>query len=196
MVLGKMLLCTVMLLCLAIQAYSQSDPNSPSMVYTDPAIKEMQQSIEGFKSVYQSTSDKPSASSSVSGDQTFKNGFPDYTAKANDFLNGVDASEYYALTVPEFINKTKIDTNWVVVDIRPTDVYTEGHIQNAINVPIGNLISMMGTIPASKRIAVYGTTNTEAAFGAMALTLFGNREAYVLLDGVQAWQQSGMPIVK
>ena len=185
MVLGKMLLCTTMLLCLVIQAYSQSDPSSPSIVYTDPAIKEMQQSLEGFENVYQSTSDKPQASSSVSGDQTFKNGFPDYMAKANDFLNGVDASNYYAVTVPEFINRTKIDANWVILDIRPVNVYAEGHIQNAINVPINNLISMMGsTIPAGKKIAVYGTTNTDAAFGAMALNVFGDREAYVLLDGI------------
>ncbi len=187
MVLGKMLLCTAMLLYLTIQAYSQP--------YADPAINEMQQSLEGFKEVYQSTTDRPQASASVSGDQTFKSGFPDYKAKANDFLNEVDASKYYAVTVPEFINRTKIDTNWVIVDIRPANTYATGHIQNAMNVPINNLISMMGTIPAGKRIAVYGTANTEAAFGVMTLTLFGSREAYVLLDGISAWQQSGMSLV-
>ncbi|MFB3765231.1 MAG: rhodanese-like domain-containing protein [Methanotrichaceae archaeon] len=195
MILGKTLLCTALLLCLAVQAYSQPYPGSPSITYADPAINEMQQSLEGFKNVYQGTTDRPQASASVSGDQTFKSGFPDYTAKANDFLNEVDASNYYAVTVPEFINRTKIDTAWVIVDIRPARTYAAGHIQNAINVPISNLISMMGTIPASKKIAVCGTTNTEAAFGVMALTLFGNREAYVLLDGVQAWQQSGMHLV-
>ena len=69
-------------------------------------------------------------------------------------------------------------------------------VQNAINVPIHNLVSLMGsTIPVEKKIAVYGTTNTDPAFGAMALNIFGDREAYVLLDGIQAWQQSGMPIV-
>jgi len=197
MVLRKMLLCAIILICLIIQSYSQPEPNSPNIVSTDPAIREMLQSLEGFESVYQSTSDKPQASSSVSGDQTFKNGFPNYMAKANDFLNSAAASKYYAVTVPEFINRTKIDTNWIILDIRPANVYAGGHIQNAINVPINNLISMMGsTIPAGKRIAVYGTTNTDAAFGAMSLSIFGDREAYVLLDGISAWQQSGMPIVR
>jgi len=196
MILRKMLLCTILLFCLAIQAYSQPEPNSPSIVSTDPAIREMLQSLERLNNNDQSSKGNPPASSPLSGGPTVRSGFPDYLAKANDFLNGVASSSYYALTVPEFINRTKIDANWEVVDIRPSNVYAAGHIQNAINMPVNNLISMMGsTIPAGKRIAVYGSTNADAAYAVMALDIFGNREAYVLLDGISAWEQAGMPVV-
>lgn len=196
MVLRNMLLCMIALLCLVVQAYSQPVSGSPSTVSSDPAISEMLQSLDRYSGTDQSAKGAPPASSPLSGNRTFKNGFPDYPAIANDFLNGAAASDYYTVTVPEFINRTKIDTNWVIVDIRPASMYAEGHIQNAINAPVNNLVSMMGsTIPAGKRIAVYGATNTDAAYAVMALDLFGNRDAYVLLDGISAWQQAAMPVV-
>ncbi len=191
---SKILLCVILLLCLIVQAYAQPQPDSPNIVYTDPAIREMQQSLEGYKTDL-SMKGKPPASSPLSSNQTVQSPFPNYMAKANDFLNGAAASNYYAVAVPDFINRTRIDMDWVIVDIRPANAYAQGHIENAINVPAPNLISMMGTtIPAGKKVAVYGTTNTDAAFGVMALSIFGNREAYVLLDGVSAWQQAGMMV--
>lgn len=196
MVLRNMLLCLTVLLCLVVQTYSQPASGSPSIVSSDPAISEMIQSLDRYSGTDQSTKGAPPTSSPLSGNRTFKNGFPDYPAIANDFLNGVAASDYYTVTVPEFINRTKIDTNWVIVDIRPASAYAEGHIQNAISMPVSNLISMMGsTVPAGKRIAVYGATNTDAAFAAMAFNIFGNREAYVLSGGISAWQQAGMPVI-
>lgn len=192
---GKILLSMILILCLAVQVYALPEPDSPSIVSTDPAIKEMEQALQGLSNPDQSAKGKPPASSSLSN-QAGQSAFPNYMAKANDFLNGAAANNYYAVTVPDFINRTKIDTNWVIVDIRPADAYAQGHIGNAINVPASNLISLMGTtVPAGKRVAVCGTTNTDAAFGAMALSIFGNREAYVLLDGLSAWQASGMPVV-
>lgn len=191
----KILLSMILLFCLAVNAYAQPEPGSPNIVYTDPAIREMKQALDGTYNPDQSVKGKPPASSSLSN-QASQSSFPNYMAKANDFLNGAAANNYYAVTVPDFINRTKIDTNWVIVDIRPADAYAQGHIGNAINVPASNLISLMGTtVPAGKRVAVYGTTNTDAAFGAMALSIFGNREAYVLLDGISAWQAAGMPVV-
>ncbi len=196
MIFGKMLLSIAMLLCLVAQAYSQPASSSPSIVSTDPAIREMLQSLDRYSNTDQSTKGAPPASSPLSSNRTFQSGFPNYQAIANDFLNGAAASDYYTVTVPEFINRTKIDTNWVIVDIRPANTYAGGHIPNAINMPVNNLISMMGsTIPAGKRIAVYGSTNIDAAYAAMALDIFGNREAYVLMDGISGWKQSGMPVV-
>jgi rhodanese-related sulfurtransferase len=189
----KILLSTIVLLCLAVQAYAQPEPGSPNIVHTDPAIREMQQALEGLSAPGQSASEKPQASSSLSAPA--QGAFTDYKAKANDFLNGADASGYYTISIPDFINRTKIDTDWIVLDVRRSDEYSQGHIQNAINIPINNLISLMGTVPSGKRVAVYGSTNTEAAFCAMSLSIFGDREAYVLSDGISAWQQAGMPIV-
>jgi rhodanese-related sulfurtransferase len=189
----KILLSMIMLLCLLVQGYAQPEPGSPNIVYTDPAIREMQQALEGLNAPDQSANEKPQASSSLSSPT--QSTFTDYKARANDFLNGAEAANYYAISVPDFINRTKIDTDWIVLDVRRSDAYSKGHIQNAINVPINNLISSMGTIPSGKRVAIYGDTNTESAFCAMSLSVFGDHEAYVLLDGISAWQQAGMPIV-
>ena len=189
----KILLSMIMLLCLALQAYAQLEPGSPNIVYTDPAIREMQQALAGINAPDQGMNEKPQASSSLSG--TTKGTFTDYKAKANDFLNGATAANYYSISVPDFINSTKIDTNWMIVDVRSSDAFASGHIQGAMNLPINNLISLMGTVPSGKRIAVCGSTNADAAFGAMALWVFGDHDAYVLLDGISAWRQAGMPFV-
>lgn len=113
--------------------------------------------------------------------------------KADEFLKGVINNTYYIITVPDFINTSKTEgAEWVVVDVRPADAYAIGHIPAAINIPLSELISRMDSIPKGKKIAVYCCIDTDAAFGVMALDVFGNRDAWVLQGGSQEWEKAGM----
>jgi hypothetical protein len=52
------------------------------------------------------------------------NATPDYLMNADAFLKGAMNNQYYMMTVQEFLNKSKNDTNWVIVDIRQPRDYS------------------------------------------------------------------------
>lgn len=123
-----------------------------------------------------------------------RNVTPDYLMEADEFLKGAMSNKFYMMTVQEFLNKSKNDTNWVIVDIRQPQDYFQGHIKGAMNIPFTDLIANMKNIPAGKKVAVYCATNKRSPYGVMVLRIFDGRDAWVLLDGVSAWKAAGQPI--
>jgi len=119
----------------------------------------------------------------------------DYMVKTDSFLKEAMNNGYYVLSVPEFVNRSVADKNWAIVDVRPAQLYATGHIPGAINIPLSDLISQMGMIPAGQNVAVYCAIDTNAAFAVQTLRVYGDRDASVLLGGVVAWQAAGMPVV-
>jgi rhodanese-related sulfurtransferase len=115
--------------------------------------------------------------------------------KTDSFLKEAMNNGYYVLSVPEFVNRSVADKNWAIVDVRPAQLYATGHIPGAINIPLSDLISQMGMIPAGQKVAVYCAIDTNAAFAVQTLRVYGDRDASVLLGGVVAWQAAGMSVV-
>lgn len=120
----------------------------------------------------------------------------DCLARADAFMKGAASLGFYAMTVRDFLNISKNDSNWTIIDIRQPEEYLQGHIQGAVNIPLSDLIERMNEIPAENRIAVYCATNRRSPYGVMALRVFGVREAWVLRDGISAWREAGQPVVQ
>jgi len=119
----------------------------------------------------------------------------DYVVKTDSFLKDAMNNGFYVLNVAEFLNKTSADKNWAIVDVRPAQLYANSHIPGAINIPLADLISQMGMIPAGQKVVVYCAIDTNAAFAVQTLRVYGGRDAFVLLGGIVAWQAAGMPVV-
>ena len=119
----------------------------------------------------------------------------DYMVKTDSFLKEAMNNGFYVMSVAEFLNKTSADKNWAIVDVRPAQLYATGHIPGAINIPLSDLISQMGMIPAGQKVAVYCAIDTNAAFAVQTLRVYGDRDAFVLLGGIVAWQAAGKPVV-
>ena len=119
----------------------------------------------------------------------------DYLGQADSFLKEAMNNDFYLLSVAQFLSKSSTDKNWAIVDVRPAQLYQGGHIPEALNIPLENLISQMGMIPAGKKVAVYGTIDTNAAFAVQTLRVYGGRDAFVLSGGIVTWQAAGMPVV-
>jgi rhodanese-related sulfurtransferase len=135
-----------------------------------------------------------SASGSLAGENA-TSGSSNALIKTNDFLKEAINNSGYMMTMPDFININKNKTEasgWIVVDVRPREVYPNGHIPAAISIPLADLIVKMNTIPGGKKIAVYCCSDIDAAFGAMTLRVFADREAWVLQGGLSAWNSAGM----
>ena len=117
-----------------------------------------------------------------------------YLMKVDAFLKGATGNKSYMMTVQEFLNNSKNDTSWVIVDVREPPDYIKGHIKGAANIPFTNLTANMKNIPEGKKVAVYCATNRRAQYGVMALRIFDDRDAWILLDGISAWKSAGQPI--
>jgi rhodanese-related sulfurtransferase len=115
--------------------------------------------------------------------------------KMDSFLKEAANNGFYLLSVAEYLSRSSQDNNWAIVDARPAQLYAVGHIPEALNIPLENLISQMGMIPAGRKIAVYCTPDTDAAFAVETLRVYADREAFILTGGIDAWQAAGMPVV-
>ena len=115
--------------------------------------------------------------------------------KTDSFLKEAMYNGFYLMSASEFLNQTSADKNWAIVDVRPAQLYAGGHIPGAINIPLAELISQMGMIPAGQKAAVYCDIDTNAALAVQTLRVYGDRDAFILSGGIVAWQGAGMPVV-
>ncbi len=190
----KLAFCTAVLFSLAALAYAQAGQSPAANTYSDPAVNEITQYLKDKNSDV-SQKGKPPAGSPLAEPQAGKAAPQNYLAKADIFMDGIKANNNYTMTVPEFINISSSNPMWTILDIRSSEDYNGGHIENAMNIPFGDLVQMMNMIPAGNRIAVYSDSDTNAAFGVMTLRVFGDRDAWILQGGVSAWQAAGMTVV-
>ncbi len=192
---SKLLLCTAVLFCLAAQVYAQDEQSPAANTYSDPAVKEIKQYLDGPTLPDQSEKGKPPAGSSLAEPAAGQAASQNYLVKADLFLDGITTNNLYAMTVQDFINNSRMDSKWTILDIRTSEKYNAGHIENAMSIPLSELVLMMNMIPAGNKIVVYSDSDTNAAFGVMTLRVFGDRNAWILQGGMPAWQVAGMPVV-
>jgi rhodanese-related sulfurtransferase len=77
-----------------------------------------------------------------------------------------------------------MESDWVIVGASPAELYAQGHIPNAMSVPLADFIAGMGEIPAGKKVAVYSDIDANAAFAVETLRVFADRDAWILQGGV------------
>ncbi|HRY82140.1 MAG TPA: rhodanese-like domain-containing protein [Candidatus Moranbacteria bacterium] len=83
-----------------------------------------------------------------------------------------------------------------IIDLRKTNDYANGHIKNAINIPLENLEARRKEISSYKKIILYDDVGTLAFQGAVRLFDMGILNVYALSDGLNTWKQKGFEVVK
>ena len=89
------------------------------------------------------------------------------------------------------------DTNVVVLDVRTTAEYAEGHIKGAVLIDQEQsdfVEKAKNTLPVDKIIAVYCRSGRRSANAAGKLSDVGYK-CVNLKGGILAWKEAGMPIV-
>jgi rhodanese-related sulfurtransferase len=84
----------------------------------------------------------------------------------------------------------------VVVDPRDSADWNAGRVPTALSIPLAELESKLGTLPADKTIVVYGW-HAACAFGPKAALLLARNgfSAQMLTGGFEAWSRK-FPIEK
>jgi len=86
----------------------------------------------------------------------------------------------------------------VVVDVRPIADFTQGHIVNAVNIPINGFANQLSRLEKHKEkpIIVSCRSGNQSQLACRQLRKAGFEQVYNLRGGVMAWQSSNLPISK
>ncbi len=83
----------------------------------------------------------------------------------------------------------------VMVDVREQDEWDAGHAPNAVHIPMGDLTSRLGELPASDEpLAVVCRSGNRSGRVVAWLTQQG-RDAVNVAGGMQQWNAAGKPMV-
>lgn len=77
------------------------------------------------------------------------------------------------------------EENSVIIDVREIDEYNSGHIENAINIPLGNITDI--NYDKETKIIVYCATGVRSGEAAKRLTEMGYLNIYNLDGGILNW---------
>ncbi|WP_059008871.1 ArsR/SmtB family transcription factor [Streptomyces specialis] len=84
----------------------------------------------------------------------------------------------------------------VVLDVRPAEEYTAGHIPGAVSIPVDELADRIGELPEDTEIVVYCRGEyCVFAHDAVRLLTDRGRRAIRLTDGMLEWRLARMPVV-
>lgn len=86
----------------------------------------------------------------------------------------------------------------IVLDVRDSQEFVEGHLPGAINISRGFLEFKVGKmIPdKSSKILVYCGIDLRGPLAAKTLNDLGYKKAVNMIGGLEAWKQAGYPTVK
>ena len=88
-----------------------------------------------------------------------------------------------------------IDGGAVLVDVRETGEYAEGHVPGAVNIPMGHLTGHLDELYRSRVLHVICANGNRSAAMTDVLVAQGF-EAVNVAGGTGAWIRSGRPIKK
>lgn len=73
-----------------------------------------------------------------------------------------------------------VEKGATLVDVRSPEEYAEGHIEGAVNIPVGDIARRAGEIPKDKPVVVYCRSGVRSARAAGALKAAGYTQVYDL----------------
>lgn len=98
---------------------------------------------------------------------------------------------------PEDLKKYIANNNpTVILDVRSSLSFAEGHIANAINIPLNDLEKRRNEMHLAKNIAVYGDTEFQGFQAGVRLYDLSFLSVQVLKGGFSAWKDKKLEIVK
>ena len=114
--------------------------------------------------------------------------FPPSAAEGNEQVPQVSADEL----------KKRVPSNGlvVVVDVRNDSEWDEGHIADAIHIPLGQLAQRVNELPASDNIVVHCQGGSRSSIAASLLQKLGRKNVANLTGGYRRWLEVQSPRLK
>lgn len=105
-------------------------------------------------------------------------------AGAESLLNGSEKLVY-----PEEIDFENPEDEIMLIDVRPYNQFTQGHLPNAVNLPMEAIRSNLDSVPHNKKVILYCNHGRKAYLSARILQNRGFDNIYVLSGGSVLYNQ-------
>lgn len=118
-----------------------------------------------------------------------------FTIILNSCSTGQSQNSKTNLTAVEFAEKIKESPNAPIIDVRTSDEFLGGHLQNAQNIDISgsDFEQQIETLDKSKPVLVYCLSGGRSASAASAMRGAGFKEVYELDGGIMKWRGANLP---
>ena len=83
---------------------------------------------------------------------------------------------------------------WTVLDVRNPNEFQQGHLQGAVNIPLGQLARRLEELPQDSRLLVHCQGGYRSSIAISLLQRAGRTDVADLVGGYQAWCASQLPI--
>jgi len=122
-----------------------------------------------------------------------KAGYSDSAILPEGAAGWVDSGKFLAAST-NFVRKIKP----AVIDIRPKELFAQGHIAGALNYPSSALNDYLEYLPSDKLapIVLYGNTDKEALAAAGIIRKRGHRSVTIYSGGADAWLKNAEVLEK
>jgi rhodanese-related sulfurtransferase len=84
----------------------------------------------------------------------------------------------------------------VILDVRTDAEFRDGHIEGAINIPVGELEGRLGELDRDDEMLVYCRTGNRSSTAVGILEGNDFTKIYHMNEGITAWTSAGYPTVK
>ena len=90
------------------------------------------------------------------------------------------------------------DKKLVVLDVRTTDEFKDGHIKGAINIDIKqpDALAKIDKLDHNAKYVVHCRTSHRSKIAVDHMVQSGFKTVYQMMDGSTGWFQNGLPVVK
>ncbi len=107
-------------------------------------------------------------------------------------------SRRYRDVTPSEATQLLNHSNAILVDLREPKEYEDGHIVNAIHIPMNKLDDQLKKLEKHKKkpVIAYCRTGNRSGTACSRLQKHGFEAVYHLRGGITAWQRDKLPLVK
>ena len=114
----------------------------------------------------------------------------DVTAAANEYLSTIPEG-FLAIGDVQVFKDGVEASDALVIDVRETSEYAEGHIPGAVNIPIRTVAQNLDKIPMDRQVYVYCQSGFRAAQVLSSLGLIGYDNVLSYKPGWNGWTEAG-----
>lgn len=109
-------------------------------------------------------------------------------------LDSFELEQTPIYTVAELRTELQNDPDLSVVDVRRIDEYSEGHIRQALNLPLSNLIERLPPLDKGKPVVVICASGYRSSIAKGLFEKAGFKNIGNVIGGMKAWQEAGFEV--
>lgn len=121
-----------------------------------------------------------------------KNGEP--TITIGDPASFADQAKISSISSEDLKKFPEKNLPFLVLDMRPKEVFAQGHVPGALNLPLNQLENYYSSLPSDKKLIVYGNSALEDFQAGVRLFDLHFFTTQVLKGGFEDWKNKGFPV--